>query len=145
VTFGNHFAEEHEYLCCQQFLTISTTKSSVSWAAESFAAVRDARLQEAADTDADLLVDVCHYCHEVFVKGEPRCAYRVVNYISLAAEALGIEREDVFRKYTHWGDLDRILLDADPLIRQSPFSRERIIEVLTRTFCDVFGCPPDRM
>jgi heterodisulfide reductase subunit D len=67
------------------------------------------------------------------------------HYVSLAAEALGIEREDTFRKYTHWGNLDRILHDAAPLIRQSPFSRERIIEVLTQTFCDVSGCPPDRM
>jgi Fe-S oxidoreductase len=66
---------------------------------QSFAAVRDERLKEAAETQADILVDVCHFCHETFVSMETSYEYRVVNYVTLVAEALGIAREEYVRKH----------------------------------------------
>jgi hypothetical protein len=43
---------------------------------------------------------------------------------------MGIRREDKFKKYTRWGNLERILKDVDDHIAQSPFDGDRIIEVL---------------
>ena len=54
--------------------------------------------------------------------------------MNLVAEALGIRREGRFKKYNRWGDLDRILADAEPFIADSPFTRERIREVLKTVF-----------
>jgi hypothetical protein len=60
--------------------------------------------------------------------------YVVKNYVTVVAEALGIERQDKFRQYKQAGDLDEILQDAEKFIAQSPFSREKITEVLKKTF-----------
>ena len=47
---------------------------------------------------------------------------------------MGITREDKFKKYTLWGNLDRILDDAADFIAKSPFKHKRIIEVLRAVF-----------
>ena len=100
----------------------------------SFETMRDDRLAEASQTGADVLVDVCHHCHNVFCNHESRCGFEVKNYASLVAESLGIAREDKFKKYKQWGDLKRILDDAQEYIGASPFSQEKIIDVLKETF-----------
>ncbi len=56
-------------------------------------------MMEASQTKADVLANVCHHCHNVFVGNEDKYNYSVKNYVSLVAEALGIEREDTFKKY----------------------------------------------
>jgi hypothetical protein len=43
---------------------------------------------------------------------------------------MGIQRDDNFKKYILWGSLERILNDAQDHIAESPFERDRIIEVL---------------
>jgi Fe-S oxidoreductase len=95
-------------------------------------AVRDDRLREASATNAEVLIDVCHFCHHVFVGEEPKYRFSVVNYITLLAEAIGIEREDKFKKYRQWNELDRILKDAEMYIKESPYSPERIVEAINK-------------
>ena len=99
----------------------------------SFETVRDDRLAEASQTGADMLVDVCHHCHNVFCDHESEYGFEVKNYASLVAESLGIEREDKFKKYKRWKDLAMILADAKDNLKTSPFSREKIIKVLKET------------
>ena len=99
-----------------------------------FEAVRDDRMMEASQTNADVLVDVCHHCHNVFVSNEDKYNYSVKNYISLVAEALGIEREDTFKKYKQINNIDTILADIDKRIDKLPFTREKIIEALNTIF-----------
>ena len=103
---------------------------------DSFETVRDNRLAEARQTGAEVLVDVCHHCHNVFCDHETEYGFTVKNYVSLVAEALGIAREDKFKKYKQWKHLNRILDDVGKIIDIStlPFARERIIEVLKETF-----------
>ena len=96
----------------------------------SMEAMRDERLQEAAQTGADILVDICQTCHNIFAAEEPRYPYRIMSYVSVIAAALGIEREDKFKKYKQWGSLSRIMEDARELVEYSPYSREEIIMAL---------------
>ena len=96
--------------------------------------MRDNRLAEARQTGADVLVDVCHHCHNVFCGHESEYGFKVKNYVSLVAEALGIAREDKFKLYKRWGDIDRILDDAEKNIAACPFSAEKIKTVLNETF-----------
>ncbi|WP_319371884.1 (Fe-S)-binding protein [uncultured Ilyobacter sp.] len=103
---------------------------AVTFFKDSFDIVRKERMDEAAETKTDLLVDVCHYCHEVFIDKEQNYNYSVVNYVSLIAEALGIEREDRLKKYKYLNDIDKILDDAKDYIEQSNFSQDKIIESL---------------
>jgi Fe-S oxidoreductase len=114
--------------------TVCCGSGAACWFPASCARIREARLQEAARTGADRLVTVCHYCSQTFAQEEPRYAFRLANYIDLVAEALGIQREDTFKKYRQWGNLDRILADADRHISGAPFGRERVLEVLKAVF-----------
>ncbi len=107
---------------------------AISWFPESCARIREERLQEAAQTGADRLVTVCHYCSQTFVAEERHYDFTVTSYVNLVAEAMGIRRRDKFREYVLCGDLDRILEDAEAHILESPFDRERIIEVLQAVF-----------
>lgn len=107
---------------------------AICWFPESCAPFRESRLQEAAKTGAERLVAVCHYCGQIFAAEEERFDFSVTNYVSLVAEALGVKRDDKFKIYTHWGNLDRIIKDADEHISASHFDKERIIEVLKAIF-----------
>jgi heterodisulfide reductase subunit D len=115
-----------EAVCCGS--------GAICWFSESCAQIRESRLQEAAQTGARRLVTVCHYCNQTFVAEEPHYDFSVTNYVNLVAEAMGIRRDDTFKQYTLWGNLDLILRDADGRIAESPFEKERIIEVLQAVF-----------
>lgn len=65
---------------------------------------------------------------------EDRFNFRVTNYVTLVAEAMGIERDDTFKKYTLWRDLDRIVSDLGERLQESHFKREKIIDVLKTLF-----------
>jgi Fe-S oxidoreductase len=104
------------------------------WFPDSDAAVRDARLREAARTGAQRLVTVCHYCNQTFAAQEPRFDFQVTSYVTLVAEAIGIRREDKFKRWVQWADPDRIMADAAAEIARSPFAKSRIVEVLRAVF-----------
>jgi heterodisulfide reductase subunit B len=114
--------------------TVCCGSGAICWFPQSSNQIRKERLQEAAQTGAERLVTVCHYCSQTFVEEEAQYDFSVTNYVNLVAEAIGIRREDKFKKYTRWGSLDRILKDADDQIVESPFENERITEVLQAVF-----------
>ncbi len=114
--------------------TLCCGSGAVCWYPQSFAQFRNARLKEAAETGAERLVTVCHFCNQAFMAEASRFNLHVTNYVNLVAEALGIRREEKFKKYTLWGDAGRILRDAHAHIAASPFKEERIMEVLRSVF-----------
>lgn len=92
--------------------------------------IRDERLNEAALTKAEILVDICQSCHSIFISEEAQHNFSIVNYVSLVGEALGIEREDKYKKYKQWGDIEKILEDAKKFCKASPYSSMQIINAL---------------
>jgi Fe-S oxidoreductase len=96
--------------------------------------MRDNRLAEAGATGADTLVTVCHFCNQLFHKAQAPQPFQVESYINLLAKALGIAREDKYRKYSHWADTDKIIDDARHCIAASPFSAEQITATITKIF-----------
>ncbi|SKC66305.1 (Fe-S)-binding protein [Maledivibacter halophilus] len=112
--------------CCGSWCTLHLKDSSNK--------VKEERLQEAANTNADLLIDVCHFCHEFFSLEEKNYNYSIINYANLLAEVVGIKREDKHKKYKHWKDLDMIMKDAQEFIQQSPYSEKEIIEILCKVY-----------
>lgn len=114
--------------------TVCCGSGAICWFPESCDRIRTERLQEAARTGAERLVTVCHYCNQTFANEDAGYDFSVVSYVSLVAEAMGIRREDLFKKYMRWGNLDRILADAEIHISDSPFPEARIVEVLKAAF-----------
>jgi hypothetical protein len=49
---------------------------------------------------------------------------------------MDIHRIDKFKKYKLWGNMERILEDANEHIVESPFEIERIHEVLRKVFIE---------
>jgi Fe-S oxidoreductase len=107
---------------------------AVSWFPESFAHFREDRLKEAAQTAAEYLVVICHYCGQMLAGEEKRFDFSVTNYVNMVANAMGIHRDDKFKRYMLWGNLEIILNDANNYIHESPFEKERIVEVLQKIF-----------
>ena len=105
---------------------------AISFFPESFAAVRDDRLEEAAATGADTLVDVCHYCHHVFSSHAEKRGMASANYVSLLAEALGIGRDDRYNRYRRMASAEEILADVGAIIDRLPFSRKAILAAVNR-------------
>jgi heterodisulfide reductase subunit D len=114
--------------------TICCGSGAICWFPESCAQIRKERLQEAAQTGAERLATVCHYCAQTCASEEDRRDFNITNYVNLVAEAMGIRRDDKFKKYTLWKSLERILSDANENIAESPFESERIVEVLQEVF-----------
>ena len=107
--------------------TVCCGSGAICWFPESCALIRKERLQEAAQTGAARLVTVCHYCNQTFAAHEAHYDFSVTNYVNLVAEAMGIHRDDKFKKYTQWRNLDLILKDEYAHIAESPFESELII------------------
>jgi len=100
------------------------------WFPDSCSQIQVNRLKEAEQTGADLLVTVCHYCNQTFASKAAEFDFEVTNYVNLVAEAMGIYREDKFKKYVQWNDLELILNDIGSNIENLPFEKEKIIEAL---------------
>lgn len=126
VTLSEMQRHGRDTLCCGS--------GADSWFPESGARLRRVRLQDAAQTGAQRLVTVCHYCQQTLAADASGCDFRVSNYVNLVAEAMGIRREETFTRYQRWGSLNRILKDAADAIAKSPFKRERVVEVLQEVF-----------
>jgi len=107
---------------------------AICWYPQSAHQVREEQLKEVAQTGADRLVAVCHYCNQTFAAEEQRYNFKVTNYVSLVAKAMNIKRDDKFKKYSSWKDLKRIMSDAAENIAGFPFERKHIIEVLKTVF-----------
>ena len=114
--------------------TVCCGSGAICWFPQTCDQIREKRLQDAAQTGAQQLVTVCHYCNQTFAADESRYNFSVTNYVNLVAEALGLRRHDKFKRYAQWGNLDLILKDASDHISESPFRSERIIEVLKAVF-----------
>lgn len=108
--------------------------SAMDYFPGSMAIMRDMRLQEAKETGADIMIDICQTCHNIFAKEELKHGFDITNYVTLVAEALEINREDKFKKYKQWANVERILDDAKEFLASSSYS----YEIITNTLIDFF-------
>ncbi len=105
---------------------------AASWFPGIFSDILDERLAEAEKTGAADLIDVCHFCHEVFLHRTSEAPFAVRNYISVVAEAAGLEpRTDEFGHSCRKADAETIMAKLEQTASAALFSRERIMEVLT--------------
>lgn len=110
--------------------TVCCGLGALNYDKQMLARLRDARMQEAADTGAEILTDICHACHKLFLAQERRFGYDIVNYISLLARSLGIERKDLLKEYIKINDLAGIKQAAAAYLPSSPFPEETIDKVI---------------
>lgn len=101
-----------------------------------FSRMRDARLDEADASGAEILSTACHYCTEVLVSSKRQLSFTVKNYTSLLAESLDLpRRESKYVKYMDCGNEAEIMRDASDSAAKWLFTEEIIRETINKTFC----------
>ncbi|MGH7411752.1 MAG: (Fe-S)-binding protein [Candidatus Methylomirabilis sp.] len=88
-------------------------------------------LDAARHKGVDIVADLYHSCHRDLVGFEGEYPFRIVNWTSLFAEALGLEtHEDYFKRYRLLQDVRAVLEDAQGFIRASGLDPKVLEEIL---------------
>jgi len=91
-------------------------------------------LQSAAAAGAEILATIYHSCHRELCGEEARYPFAVVNWISLLAEAMGIDHPDLYKRFKLSGDPDAVFDEVRDLVAAHGLEPDRVREVLYRTF-----------
>lgn len=72
-----------------------------------------ARELAAAETaGVDCLVGIYHACHRELCAHERDYPFRIVNFLELVGESMGVERQDLFKQWKVMQDVDRVLAEV---------------------------------
>ena len=86
-------------------------------------------LGAAAAAGVDALVGVYHACHRELCAHEASAPFRVVNFLELVGEAMGVTRPDLFKQWKMMQDVDRVL--AETQTAAAGLDPDTLREVLT--------------
>ena len=89
-------------------------------------------LEQAAAAGVDVLADIYHSCHRELAVAEGEFPFAVQNFISLVGEAMGITRQDMYKRMQIYRDLERIVADAAPNIQANNVDTELLQITLPR-------------
>jgi heterodisulfide reductase subunit D len=90
-------------------------------------------LQAAEAAGVDSLVGIYHACHRELCGHEAVRPFRVVNFLELVGESMGVGREDLFKQWKTMQDIDRVLAEVAPLSAAAGVDLELVREVLVGT------------
>ncbi|HEU5462526.1 MAG TPA: (Fe-S)-binding protein [Candidatus Binatia bacterium] len=87
-------------------------------------------LEAAAAAGIDYLVGIYHACHRELCAHEATSPFKVVNFLELVGEAMGVEKPDLFKQWKMVQDIDRILAEVAPHAAAAGLDLESVREVL---------------
>jgi Fe-S oxidoreductase len=83
-------------------------------------------LEQAAVAGVDVLVDIYHSCHRELVAAEQDYPFAVQNFISVIGEAMGITRQDLYKRLMLYQDMERVLAETAPYILANDVDTELV-------------------
>jgi heterodisulfide reductase subunit D len=89
---------------------------------------RELAAAEAAGVDS--LVGIYHACHRELCAHEATLPFRIVNFLELVGEAMGIERPDLFKQWKMMQDVDRVLAELGDQVGREGLDPEAVREVM---------------
>jgi Fe-S oxidoreductase len=92
---------------------------------------RELAAAEAAGVDA--LVGIYHACHRELCAHEATMPFRIVNFLELVGEAMGVERPDLYKQWKVMQDVDRVLAEIGDQVEREGLDLEAVREVMTAT------------
>ena len=92
--------------------------------------MRRAPMNEARASSAGVMATLCTGCQQSFAPLEHQYPFEVRNYISLLAEAVGVQHEDRFKKYLRLANVPDVIAQARDYISASDFTPEEMERVL---------------
>jgi hypothetical protein len=87
-------------------------------------------LDAAAAAGVDYLVGIYHACHRELCAHEATSPFKVVNFLELVGEAIGVEKPDLFKQWKMMQDIDRILAEVATHAAAAGLDLESVREVL---------------
>ena len=87
-------------------------------------------LEAAAAAGVDALVGIYHACHRELCAHETSYPFRIVNFLELVGEAMGVDRPDLFKQWKMMQDVDRVLADTAGQIAAAGLDVETVREVM---------------
>jgi heterodisulfide reductase subunit D len=87
-------------------------------------------LDAAAAAGVDALVGIYHACHRELCAHETTYPFRVVNFLELVGEAMGVDRPDLFKQWKMMQDVDRVLAETSSQITAAGLDIESVREVM---------------
>jgi Fe-S oxidoreductase len=94
---------------------------------------RELHARELAAAEAagvDCLVGIYHACHRELCAHELNYPFRIVNFLELVGEAMGIQRNDLFKEWKLMQDVDRILAEIGARGESAGLDLEAMREVM---------------
>ncbi|HXG51510.1 MAG TPA: (Fe-S)-binding protein [candidate division Zixibacteria bacterium] len=87
-------------------------------------------LDAAAAAGVDCLVGIYHACHRELCAHEAASPFKIVNFLELVGEAMGVERQDLFKQWKMMQDVDRVLAEVADQAAAAGLELEAVREVL---------------
>jgi Fe-S oxidoreductase len=109
-------------LCCGGVAGVTRPEMTVS--------MRQAIMQDVQGTGAEIMATTCSGCQRFLEPLDQQYPFEVRSVISLIAEAVGVQREDRFRKYTQCQSVEEVLVEAREYIEASGYSVEEMRQIL---------------
>jgi Fe-S oxidoreductase len=94
---------------------------------------RELHARELAAAEAagvDCLVGIYHACHRELCAHETSYPFKIVNFLELVGEAMGIQRDDLFKQWKMMQDVDRVLAEVAGQAATVGLDLESVREVL---------------
>jgi Fe-S oxidoreductase len=94
---------------------------------------RELHARELASAEAagvDCLVGIYHACHRELCAHEATYPFKIVNFLELVGEAMGIRCEDLFKQWKMMQDVDRVLAEVAGQVAEAGLDVESVREVL---------------
>lgn len=87
-------------------------------------------LAAAAAAGVDCLVGIYHACHRELCAHEANAPFKILNFLELVGEAMGVEREDLFKQWKIMQDVDKVIAEVASQTAAAGFDLESVREVL---------------
>ena len=87
-------------------------------------------LAAAGAAGVDALVGIYHACHRELCAHEATLPFRIVNFLELVGEAMGVERPDLFKQWKMMQDVDRVLAEIGDQVEREGLDPEAVREVM---------------
>ncbi|HEY1234479.1 MAG TPA: (Fe-S)-binding protein [Candidatus Binatia bacterium] len=87
-------------------------------------------LDAARRAGIDYLVGIYHACHRELCAHEISSPFRIVNFLELVGEAMGVEKTDLFKQWKMMQDVDRVLAEVAPQAASTGLDLESVRDVL---------------
>ncbi|NVK18384.1 MAG: (Fe-S)-binding protein [Methylocystaceae bacterium] len=87
-------------------------------------------LKRAEEEKVDSFVGIYHSDHRELVRHEPERPFEIVNYMDLIGDAMGIKREDLFKKLRLMEDVDMIMAESKVQMDAHQLNADDVREVI---------------